>query len=63
MFSKGQLIFAIFFVIAFIIVMVYSYRKDIKNHQKYYKNAALKVGIWMVVAVVVWSAIRIYSKQ
>ena len=63
MFSKGQLIFAIFFVISFIIVMVYSYRKDIKNHQKYYKNAALKVGIWMVVAVVVWSAIRIYSKQ
>ncbi len=62
MFSKGQLIFAVFFVIAFIIVMIYSYRKDIKNHQKYYKNAALKVGFWMIVAVVVWSAIRIYSK-
>lgn len=62
MFSKGQLIFAVFFVIAFIIVMIYSYRKDIKNHKKYYKNTALKVGFWMIVAVVVWSAIRIYSK-
>jgi len=41
MFSKGQLIFASFFVIAFIIAMVWSYKKDIKIHKKYYKNAFL----------------------
>lgn len=62
MFTKGQLIFAGFFVIAFISLMIWSYRKDIKNHKKYYKNTALKVGIWLVVAVAVFSAIRIYSK-
>ena len=41
MFSKGQLIFAAFFVIAFIIAMIWSYKKDIIIHKKYYKNAFL----------------------
>lgn len=63
MFTKGQLIFAVFFVVAFIALMIWSYRKDIKNHKKYYKNTALKVGFWLVVTVVIWSAIRIYSKS
>ncbi len=63
MFTKGQLIFAGFFVVAFIILMVFSYRKDIKNHQKYYKNTALKVGVWLIIAVAAFSAIRIYSKM
>jgi cytochrome bd-type quinol oxidase subunit 1 len=63
MFTNGQLIFAGFFIVAFIILMIFSYRKDIKNHQKYYKNTALKVGIWLIVAVAIFSAIRIYSKM
>lgn len=63
MFTKGQLIFAGFFVVAFVTLMIWSYRKDIQNHKKYYKNAAVKVGFWMVVVIVVWSAIRIYSKS
>ena len=62
MFTKGQLIFAGFFVIAFISLMIWSYRKDIKNHKKHYKNTALKVGVWLVIAVALFSAIRIYSK-
>ena len=63
MFTKGQLIFAGFFVVAFVALMIWSYRKDIQNHKKYYKNSAVKVGFWMIVVVVVWSAIRIYSKS
>ena len=63
MFTNGQLIFAGFSVIAFIILMIWSYRKDIVNHKKYYKNTALKVGFWMILAVVIFSAIRIYSKS
>ncbi|WP_344930638.1 hypothetical protein [Aquimarina addita] len=39
MFSTGQLIFAVFFVIAFIILMIFSYRKDLKLHRKYYKGS------------------------
>jgi len=39
MFSQGQLFFAGFFVIAFIIIMIISYRKDLKLHKKYYKGS------------------------
>ena len=63
MFTNGQLIFAVFFIIAFIFLMIWSYRKDIKNHKKYYKNTALKVALWLIFTVVIFSAIRIYSKM
>ena len=39
MFSTGQLIFAGLFVIVFVIVMIYSYRKDLRLHKKYYKGS------------------------
>jgi len=63
MFTNGQLIFAGFFIVAFIALMIWSYRKDFQNHRKHYKNTALKVGLFMILAVVIWSAIRIYSKS
>ncbi|MGA8852794.1 MAG: hypothetical protein WB492_01320 [Christiangramia sp.] len=39
MFSTGQWIFAGLFLIAFIIIMIFSYRKDIRLHKKYYKGS------------------------
>ncbi|AJA70798.1 MULTISPECIES: hypothetical protein [Myroides] len=45
MFTPGQLKFAIFFIIAFTIVMIIMYRKDIKLHRIYYKNR-----LWVLVA-------------
>ncbi|PKP12436.1 MAG: hypothetical protein CVU08_10510 [Bacteroidetes bacterium HGW-Bacteroidetes-3] len=53
MFSKGQLIFAAFFVIAFIIGMVWSYKKDIKIHKKYYKNSFL-VLISIILVIIIF---------
>lgn len=41
MFSTGQLIFAGFFVISFVIVMIYAYRKDLKLHKKYYRGSLI----------------------
>ena len=38
MFTKGQLVFAVFFVIAFVIAMVIAYRKDKALHQLFYKG-------------------------
>ncbi|WP_189603331.1 hypothetical protein [Salinimicrobium marinum] len=38
MFSTGQLIFAGIFLIVFILVMIYTYRKDLKLHRKYYRG-------------------------
>lgn len=39
MFSQGQIGFAIFFVIVFVIAMIYTYRKDLKLHKVFYKGS------------------------
>ncbi len=38
MFSTGQIYFAIFFIIAFISIMIISYRKDLKTLKPFYKG-------------------------
>ena len=44
MFSEGQIIFAILFIIGFSIL---GYKKDYKLHQKYYKGS-----IWVLLAFI-----------
>nr|WP_247653623.1 hypothetical protein [Flavobacterium sp. CS20] len=39
MFSTGQWIFALFFVVAFVVLMLFSYKKDKVLHKKYYKGS------------------------
>ena len=45
MFSTGQLVFAALFAIAFIGVMIYTYRKDLKLHKQNYKGV-----LWVLLA-------------
>ncbi|MCK7591426.1 hypothetical protein M0G43_12640 [Subsaxibacter sp. CAU 1640] len=47
MFTNGQLIFAILFVIAFASALAYTYRKDLKLHKKYYKGS-----VWVLIAFI-----------
>lgn len=49
MFSTGQLVFAILFLIVFTFVIVFSYRKDKNVHRKFYKK-----NIWVFVIFVVF---------
>ena len=42
MFSSGQITFAILFAIGFIAIIIFSYRKDSRQHLKNYKGR--KVG-------------------
>ena len=62
MFSTGQLVFAILFFIAFILVMVYSYRGDKKLHKKQYRGS-----IWVLFGFIVFIlfllAIKTYLKD
>ncbi len=44
MFTQGQWLFALFFLISFIAVMIFAYKKDIKLHKQYYKGS-----IWILV--------------
>jgi len=62
MFSTGQIIFSILFAIAFIILIVISYRKDLKLHKKHYKRSYLiLIGFLFFVAALV--AIKYALKQ
>ncbi|PHS08114.1 MAG: hypothetical protein COA88_07410 [Kordia sp.] len=49
MFTTGQLIFAALFSLVFVGVMIWSYRKDFKLHQKHYKGS-----YWVLVAILVF---------
>ncbi|PKP25348.1 MAG: hypothetical protein CVU03_08325 [Bacteroidetes bacterium HGW-Bacteroidetes-2] len=49
MFSQGQLIFAVLFFIAFVILIILSYKKDRVLHKKYYKGSA-----WVFVGFLVF---------
>ncbi|WP_027124522.1 hypothetical protein [Gelidibacter mesophilus] len=47
MFTNGQLIFGILFAVVFAVIIIYSYRKDLKLHRKYYKGS-----IWILLAFI-----------
>jgi len=51
LFSKGQKIFALIFIISFIIMLFLAYRSDAKIHKTYYKNAwVILLGLILVLA-------------
>jgi len=57
MISTGQLVFAICFFVAFVIIIAISYRKDKKLHKKYYKG-----NIWVLVGFIVFFLILLAAK-
>ncbi|RZP05071.1 MAG: hypothetical protein EVA46_02040 [Flavobacteriales bacterium] len=57
MFSKGQLIFAIIFIILFSGIITYTYFKDRQIHRLYYK----KTYIILLIFLLFIATIAIYS--
>jgi hypothetical protein len=62
MFSTGQLIFAVLFLISFVIVMIFSYRKDVTTHQKFYKGS-YKVLIAFLLFIFLLFIIKVTMKR
>ncbi len=62
MFTTGQMVFAILFFTAFILIMIYSYRGDKKIHKKYYKGS-----LWVLIGFILFVgsliALKIYLKD
>lgn len=58
MFSKGQLIFAIGFVIAFTLFVVWSYRKDRKKNPTYFKGS-----FWVLIGFLVFICLLVLLKR
>ncbi|AXT53245.1 hypothetical protein D1818_21330 [Aquimarina sp. BL5] len=61
MFSTGQLIFAGCFVVAFIILMIFSYRKDLKLHRKYYKGSIF-ILIGFIIFILLLFVLKTYLR-
>ena len=57
MFTTGQLIFAICFVIAFVIIMVIAYSRDKKLHKKHYRGS-----LWILVGFLVFVGLLLLAK-
>ncbi|WP_133508249.1 hypothetical protein [Flavobacterium chryseum] len=62
MFSQGQLIFAVCFFIAFVIVMIFAYRKDLALHKIFYKGN-YKVLIGFLIFISILFMIKFFFKR
>jgi len=59
MFSTGQLVFALFFVVAFTSIIVLMYRKDAKGHKIHY-SGSYKILIGFILAIVAMFLIKVF---
>ncbi len=57
MFSTGQLIFTICFIIVFVTIMIFSYKKDKKLHKKQFKGS-----FWILIGFIVFIALLLAAK-
>ncbi len=58
MFTKGQLIFAIFFVITFSIIIIISYKKDLKFLKNTYKGVR-----WVLIGFIIFFSLLVILKK
>lgn len=62
MFSSGQLIFGALFAIVFLIIIVISYKKDLKLHQKNYKGVKW-VAVFFIIFLLTLFFIKYFLKN
>lgn len=62
MFSTGQITFAALFAVTFFIIIVLMYKKDLKLHQKNYKDVKW-VGIFFILFLIILFCIKYLLKN
>ena len=62
MFSKGQQLFALLFIIVFIGILIWSYRKDLRLHKIYYKNVWV-VALGIILVITLFAAITFFLHE
>jgi hypothetical protein len=62
MFSQGQLVFAGCFFVAFVIAMIYAYRKDAMLHKTFYKDN-YKILLGFILFIAILFVIKIFFKR
>ncbi len=61
MFSTGQWIFAICFLIAFTLIIIFTYTKDKKLHAKNFRGVKW-VGIFFILFIIILFCIKFFFK-
>ena len=62
MFSFGQLIFGICFFIAFVMIVIFSYKAD-KKQQPQYFNGSYKILVGFIIAFSLLLLVKFITKQ
>ncbi len=62
MFSTGQLIFALLFVLVFAVIIILSYKKDKKLHAKNYQGVKW-VGVFFLIFLILLFCIKYLLKN
>ncbi len=62
MFSTGQWVFALLFLISFISIAFFVYRKDAKIHQQHYKGS-YKVVWGFIIFIILLFIMKIFLKR
>ena len=62
MLSQGQLLFGVAFFVAFVIAMIYAYRKDAKLHKTFYKDN-YKILLGFILFIAILFVIKIFFKR
>ena len=58
MFSTGQLLFALFFIIGFAVITIWSYRKDRAQNPIYFKGS-----IWVLAGFIIFILLLLFLKR
>jgi membrane protease YdiL (CAAX protease family) len=58
MFSSGQILFSIIFTISFLLILIFSYKKDFKLHQLHYKGS-----LWILLAFAIFISLLFVIKS
>jgi len=63
MFSTGQIYFAIIFVIVFVTIMFFVYKKDLNLHKLHYKGSSKWVLVGFISFVIILFILKYYLKN
>lgn len=58
MLTNGQILFSLFFIVAFVTILVISYKKDKKGNPRYFKNSK-----WILIGFVLFVLLLISIKM
>jgi len=58
-FTRNQNIFAVVFLLSFILLMVWAYKSDSKTNKKFFKNVWIVLVVFIAILIILFALIKI----